>query len=313
MPVIRRSLWVPLLLLTLVACDRTVPARSNDTVQPVEPLPPDSDTTATVGEPAWESELGNAVLVVGATPEDALVVLSAFDEAHPLDSGVVDIRAQRRARFALFGSGQLLGTARLGSEVKADLPAECTSWPLVRLDPLPDTTTRNWSIGFREGAVEAVTIDSLPGLASADSSRLTRELARAASAAPGDTVAALRGIPYQVRRAYRFTPRAGMTEILAEVVRTLNQEASPTHEHMLLVATVDSASGRLTVEYSERDAGTEEAMESAELLFAGRIAGRDIGLLMIVRYVADGVIFSLLESPARGNWYLRWSSSYAGC
>jgi hypothetical protein len=275
--------------------------------------PPVPDTTGAASDAVWEPELGRAFIVVGATPDDATVVLSAFDESHPLDSGIVDIRQIRRQRFSLFGHGRALGTAALGADVNPDLPRECTSWPLVRLDQLSDSGARSWTVGFPVGAMNVYPVDSLAGMSPADSARLTREIARAASIAAGDTVAALRGIPYQVRRAYILAPSTTSQRVFAEVTRVLNQEASPIHEHLLLVATRDTTTGRLALTYSERDVGSEEAMESAELSFAGQIAGRSIDVLLVVRYVADGAVFSLLESTADGPWQVRWTSSYSGC
>ena len=137
---------------------------------------------------------------------------------------------------------------------------------------------------------------------------------RVASSAPGDTVAELKGLPYQVRRAYRFSIAPGTEGILAEVLRTLNQEASPKQEHLLVIAERDSTSGGHFVSaFSERTNGGEEMLETSELLTVARIGASGRITAVIARYMGDGVVYSLLERTGSRRWRLRWTSPYAGC
>jgi hypothetical protein len=296
------------------ACERPAPERSNDTVIPV-PSPPDTFLPAPAAiEMPWDSAAGLVFIVSGATPQQAAVVVPALDTTASLDTIQLDLSAHRLASFDLIVSGQVVGQARLGPALPLDIPAECSAWPVVRLGDGTDSVSRAWSVGFRTGRFQVLEVDSLPGLTTSDSSRLVRDIARAASSVPGDTVDALKGTPFVVARAWHFGLATGVTTLIAEVTRALNQEASPAHEHLLLVLERDSTTGRTYRQaYAERSSGGEEMLESNELLVAGLAVGRDQPVVLLARYVGDGVIYSLLQRHADGRWSLRWSSPYTGC
>jgi hypothetical protein len=139
------------------------------------------------------------------------------------------------------------------------------------------------------------------------------ELARIASGAPGDTVEALRGIPYVVRRGYRFTVPGASPIMIAEISRSLPQEANPAQELMLLIVEQDSLTSRYRLAYVERASGTEETLESTELLVAGQVASRSEAVILLARDSGDGVTYSILERDGPRQWRVRWNSPYAGC
>lgn len=261
----------------------------------------------------WDSAAGPVFLVIGPNPSQAAVVVPALDTTVSLDTISIALDTERFGAFDLFVANHRVGTATLGLPIEADIPDECTAWPMVRLGAGADTITSAWTVAFEASRFAPMEVDSLPALARADSLRLAGELARVASGAPGDTIDALRGVPFVVRRAYRVSLPGGRLGVVAEVERTLNQEASQTQEHLLLVAERDSTARQYDLAYVERSGGGEDSLESDELLAIGRIRGRDEPVALIARFVGDGVIYSLLERLPEGRWRLRWSSPYTGC
>ncbi|MGQ0765295.1 MAG: hypothetical protein ACT4OZ_06485 [Gemmatimonadota bacterium] len=282
----------------------------NDTTTESPAPPPSLDTSAILSAPIWDADLGDELLIPGPTPRSAWVILAAFDDNRSLDSLPANATVVRGLRFTMFAEGHERGEIAADAPLFVDVPDDCSAWPLVQLD---GAVPPRWEVGLRTGAVLPFTSDSLPSLSSADSATLTREIARVASSAPGDTVSALSGIPYRVRGANRITADKGGHILFAEVGRVLNQEANPLTEHVLLIARRDSASRRLTLDYSERASGSEAEVESAELTFAGRLRNGDVQLLILTRYIADGVFYTILESRQGRPWQHKWTSTYAGC
>ena len=308
-----RSQGLVLALVLSAACERAGPERSNDTAVVVSPPPvevPDSGVALTS---PWDTAAGPVFLVVGARPDEAVVVVPWLSADADLDTTRIDLTPARASAYELLVGGRRAGVARLGNAVSADAPDDCTAWPHVRLSVTPDSLAAGWTVAIAQGRLMPVVADSISGLSRADSAGLVRELARIASAAPGDTVEALQGTAYVVRRGYRFTIPGQPPTILAEITRSLNQEANPAQEHMLLVVERDTLASQYRLAYVERTSGTEETLESTELLVAGSIAGRATPVILVARYAGDGVIFSLIERSSERNWTLRWSSPYAGC
>ena len=296
-----------------VACDKPAPARSNDTASPTLPPPPPPDSAPVIVESSWDANAGPVFLIVGENGAQASVVLPSVAADASLDTTRLDAAPYRGTRFDLLANGQVISKASVASVVAVDVPDDCSAWPTVRLTG-GDSLSRAWVVAFESGRVTPIAFDSLAGLTSSDSSQLAIQLARVASAVPGDTVPELRGLPYQVRRAYRFAIEPGVEGVMAEVLRILNQEANPKQEHILLIAERDSVDGgRFQTAYSERTSGGEEMLETSELLTVARIGASGRTTLVIARYLGDGVIYSLLERTAPHNWRLRWTSPYAGC
>lgn len=303
------------LLLLGAACDKPAPAPSNDTAT-VSPPPPQGGTTPVAPvETPWDSSAGPVFLAIGPNATTASVVFPGVASDAEVDASTLDASPFKGVGFDLLANGRVVSGATLSSVVPLDAPEECSGWPLVQLsDVNADTASRSWVVGFERGRLLPIAYDSITALSSSDSSRLAMEVARIASAVPGDTVAEMRGLPYQVRRAYRFSIAPGVDGMVAEVLRTLNQEANPKQEHLLLLAERDSASrGRFDIAYTERAAGGEELIESSELLAIGRYApNRDV-VVLLARYVGDGVVYALLERTGSRRWRLRWTSPYVGC
>lgn len=304
--------FLVLTAVTVLGCRDDTTPQPNDTTQLVD-SPPDADTLVAIPEPPPERVvLGGSFLVPEDSPVRVGVVLPAATE-RMLEGGSLDVSATRRQTYDLLLNGQVIGQATLDPSPPApatDSVASCTAWPRLRLQ---GDVPASWSLAVPSGSLVPIPADSLSGHSRSDSLVLARAIARVASSAPGDTIAALHGTPFVVRRAFSFRLQ-DTTVVLAEVVRTLNQEATPLQEHLLIVA--ESASGAnmaLQRSYLERSSGTEEMMESVELLAVGVEQSTRSALLVIARYVGDGVVYSVLRRESTNRWILEWSSPYAGC
>ena len=157
-------------------------------------------------------------------------------------------------------------------------------------------------------------IDSIETLPSADSARLAADIARIASALPGDTSAAFRGLPFVVNKAWRARMPNGPTVLTAIVVRNVNQEASPRQERILLIAERDSGAiaSRFTPRYTERKVGLEETLETTDPISIVLLGADRHPTVVIARDAGNGLSYALIERIAR-QWQRRWASTYAGC
>ena len=224
--------------------------------------------------------------------------------------------------LALFTRAGAAGQARAIVAAAApppDAAGDCTVWPMARLGPASgaDAVPR-WTVGFVGGRAAPIPLDSLEGLAGADSAALAAALSRAAAGLPGDTARRLRGLPFAVRSARRFSPEPGVETIVAVLARTLNQEATPFAEHVLLVAeraTGGAGGAPLAAAYHERAVGSEETLESPEVHAAVRLgaAGGGRPTLVLSRDYYEGSAYTLLEREAARRWRVRWTSAYRGC
>ena len=65
--------------------------------------------------------------------------------------------------------------------------------------------------------------------------------------------------------------------------------------------------------YVERTAGGEESLEATELLVVAKLETHHKPVVLLARYVGDGVIYALVEREGARHWRLRWTSPYTGC
>jgi hypothetical protein len=236
------------------------------------------------------------------------------------DSVRVDDSTLRGLTLELLSRSGAAGEARVvavGGTEWTHSRGACTEWPSARLRPVSGgapPVNVNWTVAFAKGRVEPVPLDSIEALPRPDSARLAADVTRLASALPNDTARAFRGVPFSVRRAYRFAI-PGAAALAADVVRTLNLEASPLEQHTLLIAERDSGDtdGRYRTVYYERRAGAEEAVESTDVLAAVRFRAPPRLALVLVREGAETSAYALLERYAPGRWRVRWTSARTGC
>src|SRR5262245_4101011 len=234
---LRKSL-VPLFLVVGIACERSTPvAGRKDTVVPSVPLPESSVVVKPDASP-WDSSAGPALFVAGPTPAEAFLIAPQYTHTAALDSIRPDSALIRSLQIDLFGSGKKIGTARIRSMVASTRTDSCRTWPIVRLEfASADTgSAQPWNVAFESGHAFGPVIDSIEGLPTADSAKLAADIARIASALPGDTSAVFRGLPFVVNKAWRARLTNGQTLLAAVVVRNVNQEANPRQERILLIA-----------------------------------------------------------------------------
>jgi hypothetical protein len=311
------------MVVAIAGCDRSRSTRESTTPPSIARA-----NTGTVPEAThvprlagWNDTIaGPDLLVAGTNSSEAVVIMPRYTDSTVADAPSTDSALGPHPRVDLFSRRGLAGAAVLGAAAAGNFTGTCTAWPTATVTtaqgPPPD-----WSVGFMSGHATALPMDSMMGLPSADSARRAAAIARAASALPDDTAAAFRGLPFAVRDAHQFTLPAGDTVLAAEVVRRLNQEASPQEEHLLIVLERDTLAAPgggpppFVVAYSERTSGPEDDVESSEMLAAvvlGR-APRQHPAIIISRDYGDGSSYTLLERMAPRRWRARWNSAYVGC
>ena len=298
-----------------IACESPEPATGRkDTTIAVVP-PPDSGTVPPRAPPAWDSSAGPALFVVGSSPSEAVVIIAAYTDSASLDTTRIDDERLRAIQVDLFAAGRRAGIARVNAVASAIRSDSCNTWPVASLLPtITDSSAyASWSVAFEAGHAREVVLDSIEALSTADSSRLAVDVARIASALPGDTAAMFRGLPFVVKKAWRS--RELQPQILAAiVVRNVNQEANPYQEQLLLIAERDtsSATGRFSPVYHERVTGPEETIETMDLIGLVLLGPARRPTVVVAREGATGSSYALIER-IDGRWQRRWTSTYAGC
>jgi len=306
---------VALLLVLGVACERSTPvAGRKDTVVPSLPIPESSVVVKPEASP-WDSSAGPALFVAGSTPTEALLIAPEYTRTAALDSVHPDSALIRSLRIDLFGSGKKVGTARITSMAASTRNDSCRTWPIARLEIASGDTgsAQPWNVAFETGHASEPVIDSIEGLPTADSARLAADIARIASALPGDTSAVFRGLPFVVNKAWRARLNNGQSLLAAVVVRNVNQEANPRQERIFLIAERDSAAtARFTPRYTDRKVGLEETLESTDPMAIVLLGVDHHPAVIIARDAGSGLSYALVERIA-GQWQRRWASTYAGC
>jgi hypothetical protein len=207
----------------------------------------------------------------------------------------------------LFDRSGLVATDTVASMQGRQWTTGCMEWPSASLRG----SAPGWTVGFVAARVDPLPLDSLEATPSADSARMAVTITRLASAIPDDSQSRFRGLPFRVRYAYRAIAGDGRWIVVASLVRRLTVEASPLEEYTLLVAEGDSAS--LGTVYHERASGTEEKVESTELLAAVMLGAPRRAALVLARVGYESTRYALLERLGRGNWRVRWQSVTTGC
>ena len=311
-----RGTWRAVLCMLLAgACGRPDDATPrNDTTAP--PVPPPDSAPAPVTEPVtWDSAAGPALIVAGGTPDEGIVVLPAVREETDSAAITATLDALRRSELTLLGRGRTVGTARIAAMTgTVSIGDSCVTWPVTRLGlDAAAAAAPSWTVALPSGRATLLPLDSVESMTAADSARLTAELARLASALPGDTASRFRGLPFVVRALYRLQPVSGTEAVLAEIVRQVNQEANPLKQQLLVVAERDSARGAFEPAWVERTSGMEETLETTFVLAAVSLGASRRPTILLSRESAHGTAFALLQREAPRRWRVRWTSAYAGC
>lgn len=291
-------------LLALIGCgdrdsDRADSARLN--AGDVRPAVPANATN-------WDLEAGSImILSLGDSDSVGIVLPQATDSSLPfqeLNAPQSDLTVDLIGRAGKIASGVVISpvTRTAGA-------GECRSWPVGRIRP----ARSGWRVGFPTGRVTALPLDSIEGMSSADSASLanaiTQNVATLSSTADSD----FRGLPFRVRSAYTFRTDS-IAVVVADVVRSVNEEANPRLEHIFVVVErpVRSTSN-YRVAFFTRIAGAEEAAEITELLGVVLVGPTKRPAAVVNIEYDEGGKLGLLERTGSVQWRFRWRSAYTGC
>jgi hypothetical protein len=245
---------------------------------------------------------GNGDSVAVVLPEATDSTIAALQDTSPPLSGLT---------FDLFGRGGMTGSpvAMLSIPRVAKAKQECYSWPLAR----PKSKRSNWRVGFVSGHVHSIALDSIEAMPSADSAALAVSLAQTAATLLITADPAFKGLPFRVRSAFTFRLDS-IDVVIADVVRSVNEEANPRLEHLLIVGErATGASGRYKVGYYNRTAGAEESTQATEILAAVSIGAVRRPAVIVNVESDDGGKLGLIERTGPGEWRTTWRSAYTDC
>lgn len=296
-----------LLVLGICACRDTNRGQTDSAGAALPPVFPGSPARNT----NWNVDAGPLMVVsVGGSGDSVAVVLpeatdstiAALQDSSPPLSGLT---------FDLLGRGGTRGSpvAVLSLPRTVNTKQECYSWPLAKLK----SSRSNWRVGFASGHVHSIVLDSIDAMPSTDSAALAVSLAQTAATLPIIADPTFKGLPFRVRSAYTFRLDS-INVVIADVVRSVNEEANPRLEHLLIIGERTTGStGRYRVGYYNRTAGAEESTQATEILAAVLIgSGRRPAVVVNIEY-DDGGKLGLIERTGPGEWSATWKSAYTDC
>jgi hypothetical protein len=296
-------IFVPLLI--ALACRDKAGGNANArrSLPAVFSLGPTSNTNWNVNAgPVMLLSTGNSSDSVSIVlPEATDSTIDLVQDVTPPVSGFV---------FELFNRGGIVDSTRvLPQKLETDTTRDCSAWPVGRTQ----SAHPGWRVGFVRGNVKALPLDSIESMPSADSAMLAASLARTAATLPVSSDPTFRRLPFRVQSAY--TLRLDSVEVVvADIVRTLNEEANPRIEHLLVIGERPiGTKGRYAVGYFSRIAGAEETMQATEVLAAVRIGVSKSPAIIVSVESEEGVKLGLIERTGPGQWRSTWKSASTTC
>ena len=302
----RANLYFALGLIAFFAGCRDRQPDKADSSRSLPPVYPSSPLEST----NWDRDAGPLMVVADtAGPERARVVLpeatdstiESFEGVNPPIEGL---------KFDLFGrGGRQRSSAVLSPLPRVNTRDQCYAWPRARVHG----PTSEWRVGLASGRTSAIRLDSIEGRSSSDSAALAVALTQTAATLPAATDPAFRGLPFRVRSAYTF--RLGSVEVVvADVVRTVNEEANPRVERLFIIGERGAGTtSKYEPGYYSRTAGAEDSIEATELLTALEIGPAKRPTVVVSIEYDDGGKIALIERTAPGRWTARWRSAYTDC
>jgi len=298
--------FLALLLIGVVACRDKGRDKADSTGASLPPVYPSNP----LGNTNWNADAGPVMVVsVGSGGDSIAVVLpeatdstvAALQGISPPISGLT---------FDLFGRGGRIGSSIAASPLPpVDAKQDCYSWPLAKLQ----SSHSNWRVGFATGRVHAIALDSIEAMTSADSAALAASLAEMAAILPIASDPTFRGLPFRVRSAYTFRLDS-VDVVIADVVRSVNEEANPRLEHLLLLGERPAGmKGKYNLGYYNRTAGAEESTQATEVLTAVQIGTAKRPAIVVNIEYDDGGKLGLIERVGPGEWRATWRSAYTDC
>lgn len=303
----RRSVIAAFLL--VAACERKAAVPPADSSAAL--ATPSAGTSAQAGDRSgWNRAAGPALLVQGAALDEAIVVYPFVDDT--VDQVHLDSAGANGGSAMLFGRGGARFSARLGALPDAT-ETTCERW-LLR-DVHAQAGGAAWSVGFVDGQVAPMVLDSVDVLSPRDSVALAAEASRLASAVTAPTGPSFQGLRFAAHDIRRFQAGPGVQAFVAHVVRRVNQEANPQEEQTLIIAERDSGAVATPYRlvYAERSFGREEQVTTPEVLAGVRLGGSAQPTLVVARDNDSGVLYILLERTGPGRWRVRWTSPPVQC
>lgn len=316
MPLRRPCLFVTIAHLTCLSalaslggCERRQQSHHVDSVTPITTTAVDS-IVASRRRHGWNIAAGPALLVQGPTREQAVVLFPSANDSDAVAQ--LDSLSVSGAPVTLLGRGGTRLLAQLG-DPPSDEAEDCERWPLRSISGSPSGGA--WSVGFVNGRVIPLPLDSVDVLSPRDSMALVAEASRLASSVTAPSGPSFLGLRFTVHDIRRFQAASGVQAFVAHLIRRVNQEASPQEEQTLLIAERDSGvtEGPYQLVYAERAFGREEKVVAPEVLAALRIAGSSQATLVVARDNDDGVVYALLERTGRRRWRVGWTSGVTRC
>lgn len=292
-----------------MACSRDkkpLPSDSTAAAAPVIPLPAPSVNTG------WDSTEAGPVMLLSVSESEtrAVVVLPYMTDSTLTKVSSLQLDGLNQFPVELFGAMGSAGLSILSVDTRNPAVEGCISWPVGVLLSAP---RRSWRIGFRRGVATSLPLDSLETATTADSIFITTELARLASAVTEGADPAFEGLPFFVRKAYRFS-LGSASVLVGDVIRKINEEANPREEHLLLIAERASrGNGRYSAVFHTRASGAEEAVRTNEILGAVRFVRTMRPAVAVTFGYEDGARAALIEKTADRSWKIVWRSAYTGC
>jgi hypothetical protein len=301
-----RPLRAGLLALVLLACrdkGRGGADTARGSLPPVFPSAPASNTN-------WDVDAGPVMLlsVEGGTDSAAVILPEVSDSTIASVQGTTAPVAG--LGFDLFGRGGRLAASTTVIPIQPPaVKQECDAWPLAKVH----TSSSGWRIGFASGHAQAIKLDSIEAMSSTDSAALAVSLAETAATLAIASDPTFRGLPFRVRSAYTFRLDS-VDVVIADVVRSVNEEANPRIEHLIMIGERPAgATGKYNTGYYSRTAGAEETTQATEVLAAVRVGSSRKPAVVVNIENDDGRTLGLIERVAPSQWRSIWRSAYTDC
>ena len=300
-----RLLRAGLLALVVLACRDKGQGAGDSTRGSLPPISASAPGNST----NWDVDAGPVMLVsMGNSADSAAVILPDVSDS-TIASVQEAIAPVRGFVFDLFGRAGKLEASKSVAAIPADTTRECYAWPLAGVR----AANPGWRVGFTSGHAQAIKLDSIEAMSSTDSASLAASLARTAATLPIASDPTFRGLPFRVRSAYTFRLDS-VDVVVADVVRSVNEEANPRLEHLFIIGERPAGTtGKYTPAYYSRTAGAEETTPASEVLAAVLIGSSRRPAVVVNIENDDGRQLGLIERTAPGQWRSVWRSAYTDC
>jgi len=296
-------------LIVVASCKGTDESSRSDSTATLPPVTPAASAAV---NPGWDTSVAGPVMLLSVSENvsQVAIVLPLMTDSTLSTVPLFSLDSLSGLPVDLFAPGGTVSSTSLLVTSQRSGSEGCLLWPEGRLAEAPG---RPWRTGFRKGIAMSLPFDSIEAMTPADSSRITAEIARLASARTEGADSAFRGLPFSVRKAYRFS--FGTTSVLvSDVVRKISEEANPREERTLLVAErLSSGDGKYVAAFHSRAAGAEEVVRTHEILGAVRLTRTGTAAVVLIFGYEDGARVALLERTGDRRWAVKWRSAYTGC